>query len=217
MGTSREITLNEAVATTGRTRSLAPGEVLFHEGDSGSSVYACRSGALKIAVTTPGGRDVVLGLIGPGTVVGEFAAIDGLPRSATVTATEPTVVAIATRDEFLDVLERHPHLAIRLLRSMSNRLRSLTVDLAERADTPAQVRVSRRLLHLVELRSAGSGREVGEVSLAITQHDLAGWIGATREATARALAELRRRGVIRTGRGTITVVDVDRLAAAAAV
>jgi CRP/FNR family transcriptional regulator, cyclic AMP receptor protein len=175
-------------------------------------VYAVVSGRLKLEVTTPGGREVVLGIVGPGHVFGEMSALDGLPRSASVIALERSVVSKVAREELLDSLASSPTLALELLRSLSERMRVVTISLSERADTPAAVRAARRLYALVSTGIMDQASPPDRFDLAITQNDLAAWIGATREATARALASLRRDGVVRTSRGTITVLDVSRLA-----
>jgi CRP/FNR family transcriptional regulator, cyclic AMP receptor protein len=204
--------LNHLVITIGRHQTVVSGTAVFREGSLGSSVYAVVSGRFKLEVTTPGGREVVLGVVGPGQVFGELSALDGLPRSASVIALERSVVSMVTREELLDSLASSPGLALELLRSLSERMRGATINLSERADTPTAVRAARRLHALATLGTKERASPAGKFDLAITQNDLAAWIGATREATARALATLRRDGVVRTGRGTITVLDVARLA-----
>jgi CRP/FNR family transcriptional regulator, cyclic AMP receptor protein len=204
--------LNDLVITIGRQQTVVAGSAVFREGTLGSSVYAVVSGRLKLEVTTPGGREVVLGVVGPGQVFGELSALDGLPRSASVIALERSVVSMVTREELLASLVSSPGLALELLRSLSERMRGATINLSERADTPTAVRAARRLHVLATTGMKEQNSSTDGFDLAITQSDLAAWIGATREATARALASLRRDGVVRTGRGNITVLDVTRLA-----
>lgn len=214
------------MASTGRRQTVGPGEAVFREGDAGNSVYTCLAGRFKLVVTTPGGREIMLNLIGHGAVFGELSALDGRPRSAAAIALEPSEIASLTRNELLDALATSPNLALELLRALSDRLRVASASLSERADTPAVVRAARRLYQLATLADladladpadpAEHGDRSGSVRLTITQGDLAAWIGTTREATARALAQLRECGVLRTGRGTITIVDIDHLAELAA-
>jgi CRP/FNR family transcriptional regulator, cyclic AMP receptor protein len=210
--TSGRSALNELVVTIGRHETVAAGSAVFREGSFGSNVYAVVSGRLKLEVTTPGGREVVLGIVGPGRVFGELSALDGLPRSASVIALERSVVSTVSREELLDSLTSSPSLALELLRSLSERVRVVTTSLSERADTPTAVRAARRLYALTTTGRRDQTLPCDHVALEITQNDLAAWIGATREATARALASLRRDGVVKTSRGTITVLDASRLA-----
>jgi CRP/FNR family transcriptional regulator, cyclic AMP receptor protein len=201
------------LVATGRQRHVAAGTTVLREGDPGTGVYACRSGRLKVTVTTPTGREIVFGFVQPGDVFGELSALDGHPRSANVIAMERSTITMLTGDELLDALTASPQLALSLLRSLSEYLRSSSATLVERTDTSAPTRLARRLLHLVSLTADASA---DAIELPITQGDLAAWTGVTREATARALATLRSANVVRTARGTITVVDVDRLADLAA-
>lgn len=211
--------LFELVAGSGRGRSLRAGASVFHEGDLGDGIYACVRGRLKLAVTTSTGREVVLAMIGPGAVFGELSAIDGGPRSCSATALESTRLAMLTRDELLDALSAAPELALVLLRSLTTHLRSANGRTAEGADTPVATRAARRMVDLARvigrhgaIRSVDGGVAAPEVVvLPITQQELAGLIGVTREATARALAPLRDAGVLETSRGRIVVVDLARL------
>lgn len=204
--------LHRLIASTGRHRDLRAGDAVFHEGDTGEVVHASIAGRFKVVVTTLAGRELVLGITGPGAVFGELSALDGQPRSASVVALEPSTVAMLTREELFGALTRSPELAIELLRSITADLRLATSMVAERVDTPAAVRAARRLVDLARVADQAASTSSTEVRLPITQYDLAGLIGATREATARALAAMREDGLITTGRGSIAVIDRDGLA-----
>jgi len=204
--------LHRLIAATGRRRDLRTGDPVFHEGDTGETVYASVSGRFKVAVATLAGRELVLGITGPGAVFGELSALDGRPRSASVVSLEPSSVAMLSRDEFFDALAGSPDLALQLLRSITADLRLATSMMTEQVDTPAAVRAARRLMELATAADLVASTESDRVNLPITQYDLAGLIGATREATARALATMRDAGMVTTARGSITVVDRDALA-----
>ncbi|HMK12095.1 MAG TPA: cyclic nucleotide-binding domain-containing protein, partial [Acidimicrobiales bacterium] len=111
------------LAALGRHRTYRKGQVIFREGQAGGTVLAIRSGVVKISVVTPTGRDILLAVKEPGSLVGELAAIDGRPRSATATALD-AVAAIALPDHaFNDFLDRHPRMAVRLLRTLAAQIR----------------------------------------------------------------------------------------------
>lgn len=202
--------LGELVLTLGAPIALRRGETLFHEGDPSNSVYACRAGRLKVIVTTPSGSELVLGWKEPGDGFGELSAIDGAPRSARVVAAVDSELAVLGRADFLDALRRTPDLAVALLVELSDHLRRANARMTTRHSERIPVRVGQRLVELAaQVRRHGDVH--GPVELTITQDDLAGWIGATRESTARALGELRRQGLVETGRGRIVVSDRNRL------
>jgi CRP-like cAMP-binding protein len=200
----------------GRQRTYRKGQVIFREGQPGGTVLAIRSGVVKVSVVTPTGRDILLALKEPGSLVGELAAIDGRPRSATATALD-AVSAIGLSDAaFGDFLDRHPRMALRLLRTLADQIREAATRTADRDTGDTTSRVARRLVMLAERYGEYNGPVI-EVNLPITQEDLAGWVGATREATSRSLGRLRAQGCLRTGGQHSVLLDVRALRGMSAV
>ena len=198
------------LAALGRHRTYRKGQVIFREGQAGGTVLAIRSGVVKISVVTPTGRDILLAVKEAGSLVGELAAIDGRPRSATATALD-AVSAIALPDRaFNDFLDKHPRMAVSLLRTLAAQIREAASRTADRDTGDTTSRVARRLVSLAERYGEYNGPVV-EVNLPITQEDLAGWVGATREATSRSLGRLRDLGCLKTGRQRIVLLDVPAL------
>lgn len=99
-------------------RTVAPGEVLFSEGDIGDVMYAVVDGTLHLSA---GGR--VVDEIGEGQIVGEMAHIDQSPRSATVIAATAAVVAPVDRKRFVYLVQEHPTFALQVMELMAARLR----------------------------------------------------------------------------------------------
>ena len=115
-------------------------------------------------------------------------------------------------ERFRGFLEDHARLAVLLLQTWSRRVRDADRKRVEFGayDTPG--RVARRLLELVDRYGEGEGTSV-RISISLTQDELAGWTGSSREAVSKALREFRDRGWITTGRRSICVLDVDALRA----
>jgi CRP-like cAMP-binding protein len=143
----------------------------------------------------------------PGDEFGELSALDGRPRSASAAAIGPTVVAELRSDRFLEVLTDEPHLFVAVCQNLSAQLRRANDRLVARNTNSATVRTGRMLVELASLMMRHSGSSPS-YEVPITQSDLADWIGATRESTARALAGFRRAGLVETCRGRIVVLDV---------
>lgn len=112
-----------ALRRAGRVESYAAGTRLFEAGDTSDFVLVIESGRIKASLYAPDGHEVVLGIRGPGELIGELSAIDRQPRSATVEAVEPVQALIVTSEAFLEFLRHHPRLPIMLLRDVSGRLR----------------------------------------------------------------------------------------------
>jgi CRP/FNR family cyclic AMP-dependent transcriptional regulator len=210
---STDLSVGEFISARGRPRSYDTGEPLFHEGDPSVDVYACVSGAVKVYVTVPTGRELMLGFKFPGDAFGELSALDERPRSAGARAAEPSVVSRMSGDDFIDGLREHPDLAISVLRNLATQLRRSNARLSARNSEQTTVRAGHRLLELSGLMMRHSAHP-DRIRLSITQGELADWIGSTRESTARALATFRRRGILSTGRGVIVIHDVSALEAA---
>jgi CRP/FNR family transcriptional regulator, cyclic AMP receptor protein len=196
--------------SNGRTHSYRKGEVLFREGARGTSVLALREGRVKVTVAAPSGREVLLVVKEPGQLLGELSALDGRPRSATATALEPVRAVALPASSFETFLEAHPRLGLRLLRSLASQLRDAAQLTADRDGGDTSVRVARRLLSLADRFGEHCGAAV-DVTLGLTQDDLAGWVGATREATSRALSRFREEGLLTTARQRVTIHDVEGL------
>lgn len=201
--------LGALIAARGRSRSLSVGEMLFAEGDHSTSLYACVSGRVNLFVTSPGGREVMLGTKIPVEGFGELSAISGAPRTATARTMEPTVIAAMPADEFLAEIENVSSLAIAVLRELAAQLAVTNLRLSARSVESADTRVAQLLVDLGARFRRHGGTDLSDIP--ITQEEVAAWVGSSREAAARSLASLRRCGCIRTGRGRITILDLDLL------
>lgn len=194
----------------GVRRPFRRGSFIMTEGEASDHVVVLLVGRAKVSSYTADGKEVVLAVRGPGELLGDFSALDGGSRSATVAALEQIEALIIPAERFKIFLEDHPRLAILLLQTWSRRLRDADRKRIEFGayDTPG--RVARRLLELVERYGESEGLTV-RISLSLTQDELAGWTGSSREAVSKALREFRDRNWISTGRRSITVLDVDAL------
>ena len=195
----------------GVKRPFRRGAFLMNEGEASDHVIFLLSGRAKVSSYTADGKEVVLAVRGPGDLLGEFSAIDGHGRSATVCALEPIEAIIIPSERFLAFLADHGRLAIVLLQAMSRKLRDADRIRIEFGayDTPG--RVARRLLELADRYGESEGDNNVRISLSLTQDELAGWTGSSREAVSKALREFRDRGWVTTGRRSITVLDAEAL------
>lgn len=204
----------EDLVQRGARRRFKRGDFLMTEGEASDHVALLLSGRAKVASHSSDGMEVVLAIRGPGDLLGELSALDGEARSASVTAMEPVEVLLVPSNRFEGFLEDHPRLALLLLRTTTRRLRDADRKRVEFGayDTPS--RVARRLIELVE-RYGKAGEGGMHITLSLTQDELAGWTGASREAVSKALKQFRDHGWVKTGRRSIVVVDLDAIRTAA--
>lgn len=193
----------------GGRRRFKSGSTLMHEGSPGAEVMLLLRGRVKASVTNADGREVVLGFQGPGELVGELAVIDDSARSSTVEALEEVEALAVSAPDFRALLGR-PHFAGVLLRSLAQRFRDADRRRVEFASAQTLGRVAARLLELADRHGESDGETI-VITLPISQEELAGWTGSSREAVAKALATLRDLGAIRTERRRITVLDPEGL------
>ncbi len=176
----------------------------------GTEVLVLVSGRVKVTYLTRDGREVILDFRGPGDLLGEMAVVDGNPRSNTVKAIEDVeALAIAAAD-FKALVATSSTLPNQLLQNMIRRFRDSDRKVIEFGASHTVGRVAARLVEMVE--RFGTATANGHViDLPITQDELAGWTGASREAVAKALHSLRELGLISTDRRQFTVLDLDGL------
>jgi CRP/FNR family transcriptional regulator, cyclic AMP receptor protein len=200
----------EALAERGRRRRWPSGASLFLEGEKASTVMIVLSGRVKCFSLTEHGEEILLAVRGPGALLGELSAVDGAPRSASIAALEPVVALVVPLNAFVDYLRGHGDAAIALLQLVTARLRDADRKRVEGAAYDIPARVARRLVELADRFGEPDGTGV-RIAVALSQDELAGWVGASREAVAKALRVLRDRGYVSTGRRTMTVLDVPGL------
>lgn len=185
-----------AVAALCRERFYHKNQSLFFEGDPGGMLHIVVSGRVKAVMLDEEGHELILSVMGPGEVLGEVTLIDGGPRSATVTAVDDTTTLTLGRPELLRLIRQNPGLADSLLVVVCSRLRRVSRLLWEVLFLDVEARLCNALL---ELGRKEGWREGGETRfvLAMSRQDLASMIGASREATTRALRTLQDRCLIR--------------------
>jgi CRP-like cAMP-binding protein len=191
-----------------RRRRYRRGEAVFFQGEPGSSLCIVHDGRIKLGLTSPEGREIILDLFGPGEAFGELALFDGEPRSADAIAVEPSELLLLERDEFLSVVLRRPELAIELLSTLARRLRRDAQLLQDAAFQDVPARLARTILRLAEAPAAGQPA----VTPRLTQTDLAGMVGTTRETLNKWLAFYQEQGAISWHKGRVTVLRPDWLA-----
>jgi CRP-like cAMP-binding protein len=200
-----------AIAHSLRTRRFRKGEVLFHEGDPGDSLFIVASGAVKVVVPSDEGDEAILATIRRGDFLGELALLDGAPRSASAIALEPTETLALPRVRFSALVASEPAIRDALLSSLAAELRRLTAHVAELHFLDLTGRLAARLARLAE--EHGSRDADGSIRLdaPLTQSDVAAMIGATRQSVNKLLGEFVADGLLRMDHETIVIPDLDAL------
>ena len=201
----------DAIAAAAQTRRWSPGEMIFQRGDPGDWLVALESGRVRIVLTTPAGRELVLRQAGPGEMLGELALFDAEPRSADATAAEPTLGHVLTRAEFRAIAARHPDLNQAALAHLSAMLRDTTGQLESIALYQLRARVARFFLFALAQLNGEDIPPDAALRLQVSQGELAAMLGASRPKVNRVLQEFREEGLLRDEGGGVWRCDPDRL------
>ncbi|SDD77878.1 transcriptional regulator, Crp/Fnr family [Variovorax sp. CF079] len=179
------------LAALGVQRRYRTHTVLIEEGDQGDSIYIVLSGRLRAFVSDARGREVTLGLHGPGEYVGEMS-LDGGLRSASVAAVEPTVCTVVTRETMLQHIAEEPEFALALIVRLIRRARLAT----ESARSMALLDVYSRLKQLLEERGQLQPDGTRRIVDRLTHQAIASEIGCSREMVSRLLKDLEGGGYV---------------------
>lgn len=193
----------EQVAGEARPLSLRRGDALFAEGEASEELFIVEKGRIAIANRSVDGRESVVALMEPGDVFGEMGLFDGIGRSAHARALEPSRVYAVSYAPLRDIFERKPELLWGVVELLARRLRSMDVALADSVFLDVTGRTAKRLLEL----SAGAD----EFSLPITQEELAGLVGASRERVNKAISSFIRLGWLEQRERKYTITDREQL------
>ncbi|MGW4059677.1 Crp/Fnr family transcriptional regulator [Amycolatopsis sp. NPDC004747] len=192
------------LAEAATRRTFRRGQIVCREGDLSSVVLVLLTGHVRIVHGTPDGRDVVVGVRGAGDVIGELAAIDDRPRSATVEALDDLDVLEIPGDRFAALCQARARISWALLLVLSNRLRSVGRQWLDVGGGTVARRVAAQLMQLAVQHGVQRGDDI-RIAVPATQAELAMTAAISRESWARVTRDLRRRGVISTGRRQVTI------------
>ncbi|NUS15947.1 MAG: Crp/Fnr family transcriptional regulator [Streptomyces sp.] len=199
-----------ALLELGRPLTYGAWSTLVRQEEPSAHVIIILEGWTKVIRSAANGYQALLALRGPGDIVGEASAVSGRPRSATVTALCEVEAVAIERDGFLDHLSACPATALQLLALTADRTRASDRHRVEQGALGVRERLAMLLLDLA--RTHGEQDPDGvRLTTGLSQHELAGSVGASREAVARLLKELRERGIVRTSRRGLVIMRPDQL------
>ncbi|MBI3298539.1 MAG: Crp/Fnr family transcriptional regulator [Elusimicrobia bacterium] len=192
-----------------RQDNFGPGERIFSRADAADHMFVVISGRVKIFLAGVGRRSKTFAYLDPGEFFGEMAVITGKSRSASAEAVEQTSLLLIHKNDFRRLLESDPKLALYMLKAVSERLRLADEEIEDILFRNVLGRVAKSLRDLA--RPARRGTEPCQLPRRYTHQELADMIGTTREPLSRALAALRRAGLIDMVDGRVTLLDPAKL------
>jgi CRP-like cAMP-binding protein len=198
----------QTLAARAHRRFHTPGDTIFNFGDPGQSIMAIVAGTVRISRPAANGKEIILGDIPAGQVLGEIAVLDGRERSATAVAVTRCELIVLDRRDILPFLKEHPELCLKLLELLCGKLRHSDERMSDIAFADLAVRLAKALL----VYSGAGQHPHRKPKLSLSQTELAHIIGGTRESVNRQLREWQRQGVIDLKQGWIVVENATSLA-----
>jgi len=193
-----------------RLQTLRKGDVLFRKGEEGNSLYMIIAGKIKVVRQSRDGDEMILAVLSAGDFCGEMALLDGLSRSADAIAVEETQLYGLNRKDFLAYVMNNETTVKAILSALSKRLRRADDFLEDVFFLNVASRLAKKLIELA-VSNGYQEESDGAIKLSVTQRDLAGMIGATRESVNKELRILREKGLVGLEGNQIMVLNLEEL------
>lgn len=183
----------ERLSRSALIRSFERNAVIVIADQPGDSMMIILDGQVKVQLTNPDGKEIILSHLYAGDFFGEMSLIDPAPRSASVITVEKTMLAIIARDLFVKIVHESPDVLMKMAATMCQRLRQSNEKIADLAFRDASGRVAHYLVELAETTGRKQTGRAGETyRVTIPSHkDIAALLGTTRETISRVFAQFR--------------------------
>ena len=193
----------------GVTRRFPHGEVIARQGEEVRTLFLVTEGAVRLASVTPGGREVVVALLGPGDLFGESALLgEASPVQArSIGRTEVVALHVSC---IRSIVARQPGTAEQLLRLVAARLHRTRTALEEALACDIAGRIAGRLRELAADHGVPEADGI-RLAVPVTQEELARMVGVARETVNRTIGTLAARGVIRSTPRALVITDPEAL------
>jgi CRP/FNR family cyclic AMP-dependent transcriptional regulator len=172
------------------TRQFPKNTVVVTQGDDTDSLYVILEGKVDVYLQNDKGKEIIINTLSECDTFGELAPLGGIPRQASIVTTENSLMAIISRQVFMDTLLTKPAISMRII----DRLINLIQDLTQEVSSLALEDVYNRVVRVLYKHSEEIGDKL--VTEKLTQQDIALRVGATREMVHRILKELKTGGYI---------------------
>jgi CRP-like cAMP-binding protein len=199
----------DKISKLGMRKSFTKDSVVLFEHETGSALFVIIQGKLKVSRVSDDGKEVILTILSESDFFGEMAILDGLTRSANVTAMEDSELFIIQRSEFLDLLQNHPEIAIALLQELTQRLRSADMKIKSLSLKDAEGKVATVILQLAD--DIGKIKQgTVEIEKLPFQHDLANMAGTSRETISRTLHSFAKKGMVELDGSKLKIINYEK-------
>jgi len=199
----------EKISQIGSRKVYTKDSVILMEEEAGTALFVIIDGKVKVSRTSNDGREVILSILNESDFFGEMAILDGLTRSATVTALEDAELFIVQRSDFLDLLKAHPEISIALLYELTQRLRAADMKIKSLSLKDAEGKVATVILQIAD--DIGKIKQgIVEIDKLPLQQDLANMAGTSRETISRTLHSFAKKGLVELEGSKLRILNYEK-------
>ena len=199
----------EVVEKNCRWKTYGSSEQIIDQHSDSRDIFFVADGRVRVVNYSLSGREITFDDLEPGSHFGELAAIDGLPRSASVMALTDVRIASLSAEKFHAIILDHPKIALKLMKHLAHLVRTSTSRIMELSTLGANNRIHADLLRMA--RKVTEDDETAIISPIPVHSDVASRVSTTRETVARVMNDLARKGIVERQKTALVVKDLDRL------
>ena len=191
------------------------GSIIYSPEELQNNIYFLKSGKVQLYKIDPSGKKIIYTILKEGEVFGALTGQDKENFNEYAEALENATLCVVNKDLFFSIVEKNPVIHIKVNKLLGLRVYELEMfieDLAFKTVSQRLIALLKRLHDKFGVKVHDEeGNLVTKINISLSHHDIANMIGATREATTKALDELKKKGIIKTGRKVIYIVDSQKL------
>lgn len=192
-----------------RWKTYGASEQIIDQHSDSRDIFFVADGRVRVVNYSLSGREITFDDLEPGSHFGELAAIDGLPRSASVMALSDVRIASLSAEQFHNIILEHPAIALKLMKHLAHLVRTSTSRIMELSTLGANNRIHADLLRMA--RKVTEDEETAIITPIPVHSDVASRVSTTRETVARVMNDLARKGIVERQKTALVVKDLDRL------
>ncbi len=197
----------QSIAEIGTVIQKPRGSFIFQQGDLADHLVVILSGMIRLVEITPDGDRIIIRHASPGEIIGVIAVLGGFKYPLSAEVVEDAKLWTCSGDDFKRVLVAHPAVTLNVIQMLTGRIRELLHKIQEFATEKVEQRLAREILRIHHQMAP----EGNEITIKMTNEELAQMAGTTLYTVSRIVTKWERSGIVRTGRGKLTVVDAQRL------
>ncbi|AGB41208.1 cAMP-binding protein [Halobacteroides halobius DSM 5150] len=189
------------------TRQYQEGEFIFFEGEVGEGLFFIKSGKVKLTKMIESGKEQILNIFKAGDMFAEVVLFDQGKYPATAVVIDDSEIGVISKEDMEEIMRNYPEITIKILRVMGKRLRRAQERIRNLGLKNTKSRTASILVHLAQ-EHGWDNKNKTSISLSLSQQDLAGLIGSSRETISRVLSKLKKEDLVDVSREKIVIKDL---------